>query len=356
MPPNAVDALLEDPEWAEQSVPIDQADTQSSEAVPEEPEEEEVEAGPETEAEPGEETEDAEEEEDEAGEDEGEEESDDGDEDAAESDADVVAESDPEVRAFLAKYGNDPEKALKGAAHLALLLGRQGRDLSKVQEENAQLRAALSEAQAVSAGMATPLNEQQREWVEGAAQSVNPAAFVQQAAREGQFELARAVCREWALTAPYEALRTGQWVDATEAQVYQAAMQPQAFTTDQILAALDEEMPEMRPFYGQMTQVVAQLGEGHPLVLESHSADPEEAMRGLIGLYEIARASTATVEDAHAEVKKRRRKEADDERAKGQVSSGTNSPSHAETPRDRTLMPGLTQEALDTEFAAQAGR
>jgi hypothetical protein len=173
---------------------------------------------------------------------------------------------------------------------------------------------------------------------------------------QGEFELARAVCREWALSSPYDALQVGQWVNQYEGAVYQASQQAPQVSTDQVLEALDEAMPEMRAYYAQMTEVVAKLGETHPLVAESRSTDPEEAMRGVIGLYEIARASTATVNGAQAELKKQRRKAGDDERAKGLVSSRSNSPSTAETPRSRLLMPGLTQEALDTEFAAQTGR
>jgi hypothetical protein len=348
MPPeiNPASVLLDDPAWEAESLPSETAVTEVEPPAPEpeQPEEgEEVPAGPEAEPDEGEEPEE--------GEDEDEEESDEGDE-AAE----VEAGADPEVRAFLSKYGNDPEKALKGAAELSRLLGRQARDLTRANEEAAQLRAALVEAQTVATGMGAPLNEQQREWVEGAAGSVNPAAFVQQAANQGEFELARAVCREWAVSSPFDALQVGQWVNEREVEAYQAANAPPVVSTDQVLEALDGAMPEMRAYYAQMTDVVGKLGEGHPLVQESRSSDPEEAMRGLIGLYEIARASTATVNDAQAEVKQRKRQEAADERAKGLVSSRSNSPSQAETPRSRLLMPGLTQEALDTEFAAQAGR
>ena len=345
--PDPINTLLDEAEWAAESTPAAEHVEPASEPEPEAEEGEEVEAGPEQD-----EGEPAEDEDEEEGEDESEEE---GDESEPEAE-DVVAEGDPEVQAFLSKYGNDPQKALKGAAELSRLLGRQGRDLSRAQTENEQLRAALMESQAVHAGLGMPLNEQQREWVEGAAASPNPAAFVQQAVNEGEFDLARAVCREWAVASPYDALQVGQWVNARQDEMYRAANQAPQATTDQIIAALDEAMPEMRPFYGQMTHVIAQLGDGHPLVQQSRSPDAEEAMAGMIGLYEIARASTATIEGAQDEAKKKRRREADDERARGQVSSATNSPSHAETPRARVLMPGLTQEALDTEFATQSGR
>src|SRR5215472_1514596 len=347
MPPetNVMTALLDDPEWAAQSV--------KDESEIEQPAEEEVSAGPEDEPVEGED-EGAEEtegdEDEETGEDEQEEEG---------ADDEVAAEEvgeDVELKAFLAKYGNDPDKALKGASELSRLLGRQARDLTKSQEENARLRQLLADAQVASAGMAPPLNEEQRAWVEGAATSPNPVASVQQAMGQGEFELARAVCREWALTSPYDALQLGQWVNQKEAEVYQAYNQPVPITTEQAIEALSNEMPEMQAYLGVMNNVVAQLGPNHPLVQEARSQDAREAMNGLIGIFEIARASTATVADAQPKIKKKQREDADDERAKGLVSSATNSPSHAETPRPQLVMPGLTREALDTEFAAQAGR
>lgn len=345
MPPERDPAsiLLDDPEWEAQSIPTGEVEEPEPEESEEQEEGEEVPAGP------GDDDE-------ETGEDEQEEEGSDDEEDEEAGEGDEVAADDPEIKAFLAKYGNDPEKALKGAAELSRLIGRQGRDLTKAQEQIAQLQSMLVEAQTVGAGMGLPLNEQQREWVEQASQSVNPAAYVQQAVREGAFDLGRALCREWALSNPYEALRVGQWVDATEAQMFQAAQEVPQVTTDQVIAALDDAMPEMRAYYGRMTEIVKQLGEGHPVVIASRSSDPEEAMSGMIDLYRMAQVSTAAVQGAQSELKKRKRQEADDERAKGLVSSGSNSPSREETPRNRLLMPGLTQQALDTEFAAQAGR
>src|SRR5215468_11019651 len=153
MPPDAVSSLLDTEEWEEepmQSGESEQAEpgTGGSEGVREE--EEEGAAGPDEEepeeAEPEEESED-----------EGEEEGDEG-EPEPESE-DVVAAEDPEVRAFLAKYGDDPQKALKGAAELSRLLGRQARDLTKAQEQVQQLQSALVEAQTVTAGLGMPLNE-----------------------------------------------------------------------------------------------------------------------------------------------------------------------------------------------------
>jgi hypothetical protein len=85
----------------------------------------------------------------------------------------------------------------------------------------------------------------------------------------------------------------------------------------------------------------------------ARSQDPEEAAQGIIGLYEIARAKTATVTSSRDAVKKKSREAAEDVRRQAQVTSAeaTNPPS--QTPRTRQLMPGLTMESLEAEFDAE---
>jgi hypothetical protein len=258
---------------------------------------------------------------------------------------------DPEIKAFLAKYQGDTEKALRGGAELQRLLGRQGQELSQLREANAQLQALLAEAQTFS-GIGTPLNEEQRGWVEEAAASVNPGAYIRQALTQNEFELARAVCREWAHENPFEANRAGQYIDMAESQAYQAAQAPQQVTTDDVLAALGQAMPELHSWWPAMATVTRNLGPDHPLVQEARSTDGDTAMRGVIGIYEIARASTASVGEAKKEVRRRNREGADGARKRAVVTSGATSPKTSETPRPtRQIMPGLTMEDLDTEFA-----
>jgi len=264
----------------------------------------------------------------------------------------VAAEYSPDVLAYLQKYGGDEGKALQAAAELYRLMGRRDEEKEAALQENAQLRAALIEVQTLNGG-GPPLNEVQREWVEGAAMSANPAAFIQQAVNEQAFDLARAVCREWAHTNPYDAQRIGQFVDAQEAALYQAQQQQQnvAVSMDDVLKAMDEHYPEMRAYYGQMAHVAQRLGDEHPLVLEARSHNGQEAVRGMLGLWEIARASNVAVSETREEVKRREREGGERQRARGVVSSTTNSPSPKETPRPIQIMPGLTLEQLDTEFA-----
>jgi hypothetical protein len=257
---------------------------------------------------------------------------------------------DPEVQAFLAKYQGDQAKALKGAAELQRLYGRQGSELNQLREANAQLQQMLTEAQTFAGG-GVPLNEEQRGWVEEAAASVNPGAYIRQALAQNEYELARAVCREWAHENPYEANRAGQYIDMAEQHAYEAAQAPQQVTTDDVLQALGNAMPELNSWWPAMATVTRNLGADHPLVQEARSTDADTAMRGVIGIYEIARASTASVTEAKKEIKRKNRESADGARKRATVTSGATSPKTTETPRTRPIMPGLTMEDLETEFA-----
>jgi hypothetical protein len=250
----------------------------------------------------------------------------------------------------LAKYDGDTQKALRGGAELYRVVGRQGSELNQLRETNAQLQQMLSEAQAFAGG-GVPLNEEQRIWVEEAAASVNPGAYIRQALAQNEFELARSVCREWAHENPYEANRAGQYIDLAENQAYERAQAPQQVTTDDVLQALGNAMPELNSWWPAMATVTHNLGPEHPLVQEARSSDADTAMRGVIGIYEIARASTASVSEAKKEIKRKNRESADGARKRAAVTSGATSPKTTETPRPRPIMPGLTMEDLDTEFA-----
>lgn len=58
-----------------------------------------------------------------------------------------VEEEDSEVAAFLAKYGNDPEKALRAAVELSKLQGRQGDELGQLRQTVEELRQRLDAPQ-----------------------------------------------------------------------------------------------------------------------------------------------------------------------------------------------------------------
>src|SRR4029077_14190065 len=140
---------------------------------------EEPESEPDEEADDAEEGDEGEDEDEPAAEDEADEK-----DDSAEEAPPAPAYEDVEIQAFLAKYGGDPEKALKGAAELARLMGRRDDEKDELLARNAELERRMFEAQAFS-GSAPPLSEEQQAWVEGAAMSPNPAAYVRQAVEEG---------------------------------------------------------------------------------------------------------------------------------------------------------------------------
>lgn len=63
-------------------------------------------------------------------------------------------EEDPEVAAFLAKYGNDPEKALRAAVELSKLQGRQGDELGQLRQQLQELQQRVEQPQ-----QRTPITE-----------------------------------------------------------------------------------------------------------------------------------------------------------------------------------------------------
>lgn len=287
--------------------------------------------------------------------DEPDEEEDDGDAAAEETEAEeVVAQAplyeDVEIQAFLAKYGNDPEKALKGAAELQRLMGRRDQEKVELARRTEELETQLAQAQALSGGE-TYLSDEAREWVEAAAESPTPGAYVQQALQAGEFDLARAVCREWAQTNPFEAMRVGQLVDASQYQAQSQQAEPEPVPPATTWQALSQSYPELRTYEERMVGTLERLGPEHPLVQEARSTDPAQAVRGILGIYEIAKASTFALTETRNGLKQKRRQEADEAIDAAVVTSASTSPSVGETPRRRPLMPGLSEEDFEAAFA-----
>lgn len=263
--------------------------------------------------------------------------------------ADAPLYEDVEIQAFLAKYGNDPEKALKGAAELARLMGRRDEEKLTLAQQLEEAQAALAQAQAFSTGPAY-LSEEAQAWVEAAAESATPGVFVQQALQAGEFDLARAVCREWANSAPFEAMRAGQVVDAVQYQSAEQQAQPDPVPPATTWQALSQSYPELRTYEGQMVTTLERLGPEHPLVQEARSTDPGQAVRGILGIYEIAKAATFALTETKNGLRQKRRQEADEAIDAAVVTSASTSPSGAEIPRRRTLMPGLSEEDFEAAF------
>jgi len=263
-------------------------------------------------------------------------------------------EFDPEIRAFLAKFQGDTEKALRYGIQSQHALSRQGQEKQALERRVRELEGELQQAAAFQ-GDAVLLNEAQRNWVTEAMESGNPQLYVRNAVNAGEFGLARAICTEWGHEQPYEALRTSQAVDVAEGQFYanmEAAQEPQAsFTAEQLLGELATHFPDMPKYAAQMTAAIAQLGDAHPLVIDARSQDPDAAVRGVMGIYEIARASTHSLASAKEELKNGNREKASNAKRKAVVASAAASPSAGETPSPRRIGPGLTLEQLEEEWA-----
>jgi len=311
------------------------------------------------EEEPEHEQEDEQEEEDEGGvpdsgdeEDEDEEESDDDEGEGEQPEESVTAAFDtdnPEIRAYLAKYGGDLGEALRGATELQRVIGRQGSEKAALAQRVAELEAFVEQQQAFAPTVGF-LTAEQQQWVEEAVTSGNPGLYVQRAAQEGEFGLARAVANEWVREQPADGLRALQYLDGEERRAQ--TPEPQPVDTGVLLDVLAENIPDMRAYEAQMIGVLNQLGPGHPLVHDAKSGDVNVAARGIIGIYEIARASSASVRSAKNDLKRKHRQQAEDEREGAVVSSASSAPSASETPRrQQRLMPGLTLEQFDAEFA-----
>lgn len=82
---------------------------------------------------------------------------------AAPDTSQVEGNDDPEVAAYLARYNNDPAAALKAAAGLTSVIGRQGQELGQTREEMAELRGRLEAMAAQSAAPAVTLSDDQIE-------------------------------------------------------------------------------------------------------------------------------------------------------------------------------------------------
>jgi hypothetical protein len=256
---------------------------------------------------------------------------------------------DPQTKAFLARHGGSVESALRASMQFENVLGRQGRELGDLRRANAEMEAELEQARAFSQS-GHFFSPEQQQWLEEAVDSENAVAYIQAAVQSGEYGLARAVLDQAEMPAG-QVLRLAQAIDAAENQPDYS--EPQVLNHQALLGVLIEHYPEMPQFEPEMVTTIAALGEGHPLVALSRSNDPGEAAQGIIGIYEIARAKTATVTNARSEVTKKRRQAADAARRDAQVTSATASPSQAQTPRQRMIMPGLSLEALEAEFDAE---
>ena len=165
--------------------------------------------------------------------------------------------------------------------------------------------------------------------------------------------LARAVCREWAQSNPFEAMRAGQIVDATQQQATQVEATPEPMPPATTWKMLSDNYPELRTYESQMVTTLERLGPEHPLVQEARSNDPTQAVRGILGIYEIAKAATFALTETKNGLKQKRQQDAEQAIDAAVVTSASTSPSATETPRRRPLMPGLSEEDFEAAFSTK---
>jgi len=261
---------------------------------------------------------------------------------------------DPELAAFLTKFQGDVSKALRYGLQSQQALSRMNERERALLQRAQDLEVQLSEANAFAGG-GVLLSEEQRSWVGEAIESGNPVMYVREAVRAQEFDLARAVCAAWGDHAPFEALRAAGMVDQAEAYSASNTVQAQPIDHSELLGVLSQHFPDLPEYAEQMKQTIDGLGDNHPLVIEARSNDPQQAVRGVIGIYEIARASTRATASTREQIKNGNREKAQSARKAAVVSSGGASPSPSETPRSNIrLGPGLTLEQLDEEWARHA--
>jgi hypothetical protein len=301
-----------------------------------------------------------------AGEDEG---PDDGEEPDADEDEEPEAEpgadtedlpafptEDLEIKAFLAKFQGDPEKALRYGLQSQQALSKLGHDKDALQRRVEALEGELQNVRAFN-GAPQVLSGEQRAWVEEAAASAQPAAYVQEAIKAGEYDLARAVCREWGDAEPYDALRAAQVVEAYEQQAAAAENAQPTFeplnaeTAGLVLDEIARFYPDIREHQGGMAQVMAQLGDGHQLVVDARSGDPDRTVPALVQILDIARVSSLELVSTRERARNGSREAESSARRRATVASAEVSPSPSETPRPVRIGPGLTLEQLDEEWA-----
>jgi hypothetical protein len=120
-------------------------------------------------------------------------------------------QQDPEVAAFLAKNNNDPAAALKAAAGLTSVVGRQGQELGSTREELAELRGRLNQMAAAPAAPQVLVPQEQVDTqagelisTEGYFNAATRAANL--AVQTGDERLYQSIRETWALDQPGAAM------------------------------------------------------------------------------------------------------------------------------------------------------
>lgn len=229
---------------------------------------------------------------------------------------------DPELEAFLAKYGGDAQKALRGAAEQAKLMGRQAQELGEYRAYIEQIQAQQAQAQQPQQQYVAP--DALAEW----AQSLPPTSLpmvVQQAYQQGNQAAADAALAELGEYDRTAARQLDRWMIQqdflrTQQQAQQVQTQTQS-EWDRAAEQFAQQVPDLTKFAPQMMEL-AGLPENADILRLIESGSPTARITALRLLYNEARGrETATLNSSAMEIVQQQRDDADAAAAAAQVVS-----------------------------------
>ena len=223
-------------------------------------------------------------------------------------------ETDPEVASFLAKYGNDPEKALRAAVELSKLQGRQGDELGQLRQTVEQLQQRLEQP----AQPRIAITEQVVEELDSLAVEQPQQALSRAAQMDPSGQLTERVMDIWFATNPRQAsaFQAALIASETERRV-RAEIQP--ITAERAQTAEDRRAVEAwsialgaKSDLNEKADAIREVFEARPGLAKAALAaeTPEELAQYYIDAYELANPSQQVVDPQVREVAEQQQREA----------------------------------------------
>lgn len=214
-------------------------------------------------------------------------------------------ETDPVLAEYLAKYGNDPEKALKAAANQTDLIGRQGAELGELRSQIEQLRQQV----ATPPTPQVPITQEVVESLDQLAIENPHQALVQAGNIDPSGQLVRRVMQTWFAVDPMSAsaFQTNLAVQQTEERI-RAELAPAVETTAQAQSdALFQQAWDLAKANGradmdargeEMQKVIAERPV-FAAMLQAND-DPQTRAQILETIYDLAKPPVASDQVAQA--------------------------------------------------------
>lgn len=190
-----------------------------------------------------------------------------------------VTSDDPAVASLLAKYDNDPVKALKAAAEAQSLLGRQGQQIGTLSEQLAKQQGQIEALMATATRPAMPaLSDEQVEETAsnlvattgGYAQAATRA--VNDALESGDFRVYDSLLEQWVIESPIAAQRFD-----LDFQLWNRDQKAPAATTQQSDQWVEEQKAQAA-INATMKRVQEAVGDEAFAAIVTTGADGESAM------------------------------------------------------------------------------